>query len=34
MLNKNYDTQETDVSTTLKKDNMSLSPFDNKDTQR
>ena len=30
MLNKNYDTEETDVSTTLKRDNRSTLPFDNK----
>ena len=34
VLNKNCETEETDVSTTSKRDNMSLSPFGNKDTQR
>ena len=33
VLNKNCDTDETDASTSLKRDNSSLSPIDSKDTQ-
>ena len=33
MLSKNHDTEETDASTTLERDNSSHHVFDNKDTQ-
>ena len=33
MLNKEHDTEETDASTTMKRENRSLSPFCNKDIQ-
>ena len=33
VLNKNCYTEETDTSTTLKRDNRSLSPVENQDTQ-
>ena len=33
LINKTCDTEETDASTTMKRDNRFLSSFDNKDTQ-